>query len=126
MTHTRILVASMALVLLIVGFVSVLNQPLKATISFEEICKAKPWLCRGLTYPWWFSLEPGCRYCLPTFDIRDIITLPDNQSFSISVEHGLNSDTIKMDIPKALSAKILNESAVGFNPQPQPSGMQAN
>jgi hypothetical protein len=44
------------------------------------------------------------------FDFRDILTMPENQSYSVSVQHGPNSDTIKIEIPKALSNSILNQT----------------
>ena len=44
------------------------------------------------------------------FDLRDILTMPENQTYSISVQHGPNSDTIKIEIPKALSNSILNQT----------------
>jgi len=56
------------------------------------------------------------------FDLRDILTIPENQSYSISVRHGPISDTIMIEIPKALSSSILNQSnvnqtATGLGPQ---------
>jgi hypothetical protein len=51
----------------------------------------------------------GSQNILP-FDLRDILTMPENQTYSISVQHGPNSDTIKIEIPKALSNSILNQT----------------
>jgi hypothetical protein len=51
----------------------------------------------------------GSQNILP-FDLRDILTMPENQSYSVGVQHGPNSDTIKIEIPKALSNSILNQT----------------
>jgi hypothetical protein len=48
------------------------------------------------------------------FDLRDILNFPENASFSIGVRHGPISDTIMIEIPKALSSSILNQTATGF------------
>lgn len=48
------------------------------------------------------------------FDLRDILNFPENASFSIGVRHGPISDIIMIEIPKALSNSILNQTATGF------------
>jgi hypothetical protein len=48
------------------------------------------------------------------FDLRDILNLPENATYSIGVKHGPISDTIIIEIPKALSKLILNQTATMF------------
>jgi hypothetical protein len=68
---------------------------------------------RGVTGPLGGAVGPVGPNILP-FNLRDILTLPENQSYSISVQHGPNSDTIRIEIPKTLSSSILNQTATGF------------
>jgi hypothetical protein len=114
-----ILGASMASILVVVGLTNTLYQP--ANSSTFNICEERPWICEKLIQsekPWWWW--DGCLSCL-----EDILTIPENQSISVSVEHGPNSDTIMLEIPKALSSAMLNNSAVGFDPKPEPPGNQS-
>jgi hypothetical protein len=66
---------------------------------------------RGVTGPLGGAVGPVGPNILP-FNLRDILTLPENQSYSISVQHGPNSDTIMIEIPKVLSSSILNQTNV--------------
>jgi hypothetical protein len=120
MNH-KILYASLTSILVAVGLTNIPYQPANASTGpFIDICKVKPWICEGVTTPWWWIF--GCPGCPEGFDLRDILTLPENQSFSVSVQHGPISDTIMIEIPKALSSAMLNNSAVGFDPKPEPPG----
>jgi hypothetical protein len=44
------------------------------------------------------------------FDLRDILTMAENQSYSVSVRHGPTTDTITIEIPKSLSNSIVNHT----------------
>lgn len=113
-----ILSALMASLLIAVGATNILNQPVKGQTGID-ICKVAPEVCEGVQLKWWKWWE-DCPMCL--FDLGDILTIPENESFSISVQHGPSSDTIMIEIPEALSSAMLNKSAVGFDPKPEPPG----
>jgi hypothetical protein len=121
-THT-LLGVSLALMLLAVGLTNIPTQLANASIELFDICKTAPEACEGVTLPWWWWIF--CPGCPEGFNLEDILTIPENQSFSISVRHGPTSDTIMMEIPKALSSSILNQST-GFDPQQQSPMVQSN
>jgi hypothetical protein len=119
-----VLYASLASILVAVGLTNVPMQPANATPDPADICRAFPQACE-LKVPirWWWWDDDDCLACL---DLSDLLKIPENQSLSISVRHGQDSDTIMIDIPKALSSAMLNNSASGFDPQQQPPMVQSN
>lgn len=78
-----------------------------------------------VTGPLGGAVSPMSPNILP-FDLRDILNLPENVTFSIGVEHGPNSDTIRIEIPKTLSSSILNQTATGFEIPKALSGLILN
>jgi hypothetical protein len=132
-----VLYASMASILVAAGLTNILYQHVSASIGTRDICTISPGLCKGLL-PWWSYLEvhpcvirpflcedpeiPGIPWPPGPIELGDILSIPENQSYSLSVRHGPTSDTIMIEIPKALSDAILNQSTTGFYSQPQPPG----
>jgi hypothetical protein len=129
----KALYASMASIFVAVGLTNILYQPANASIDIRDICTVSPALCRGIE-PRTIELDP----CIPRpwlcygvpkdmpfpgpVELRDILSIPENQSYSVSVRHGPVSDTIMIEIPKALSSSILNQTTTGFDPKPEPPG----
>jgi hypothetical protein len=127
-----VLYASMASILVAAGLINILLQPVSASIGMRDICTISPALCKGLL-PSPIELHPCVIHpeiceeipSIPWPDpikLGDILSIPENQSYSVSVRHGPTSDTIMIEIPRALSDAILNQSATGFYPQPQSPG----
>jgi hypothetical protein len=114
-----ILCAAMTSILVAVGLTNIPFQPASAQDDLLiNICKMHPEVCEGVTLPWWMWIFcPGCPEGL-NLGLKDILTIPDNQSFSVGVQHGPTSDTIMIEIPKALSSSILNQTASGPTPDP--------
>jgi hypothetical protein len=106
----------MASLIIAVGATNILNQPVKGQTNID-ICKLAPEVCEGVQLKWWKWWE-DCPMC-GLFDWEDLLTIPENQSFSVSVKHGPISDTIMIELPKALSGAMLNRSTT-LNPQPLP------
>jgi hypothetical protein len=130
-----VLYASMASILVAAGLTNILYQPVSASTDIRDICTVSPALCKGIAprpidiildecikRPWLCEEHPRDFPWPGPIELRDILSIPENQSYSVSVRHGPVSDTIMIEIPKALSSSILNQSTTGFDPQQQPSG----
>jgi hypothetical protein len=56
---------------------------------------------------------PPCETCLTNIlDLERILTIPENQSFRISVQHDNVKDTVIIEIPKALTSLQQNNSTI--------------
>jgi hypothetical protein len=136
----QILGVVVALFLIAAATTNGVNQPLKATPSslphpiitfcdrhpqvcvpvFVDFCEKHPEAC-VLFEEVIRKIEPEpCKMCpWENINWKDLITIPENQSLSLSVKHGPTSDTIMIEVPKALSSALMNSSVV--SPQPQPN-----
>jgi len=92
-------------------------QPAKADpnpcIQDPKSCVLVPadWL-KG-KFPW--PPPPDCPIC-GLINWAGILSLPDNQKFSVSVKHGPATDVVIIEIPKVLSGPLLQNMTAGNAP----------
>ena len=96
---------------------SVPTQPAQARPF--DICIQNPDEC--ILVPirlWHWPPDDGCLVC-GLLDWRNILTLPDNQAFTVSVRHGPQSDQVIFDIPKAFTEGFIGPNTKNTSAMPQ-------
>jgi hypothetical protein len=89
---------------------SVPSQPAQARPF--DICIQNPDDCILVPIKWWhWPPDDGCPMC-GLLNWKDILTIPDNQQFTVSVKHGDLSDTVIIDIPKALTEGFIGPNTL--------------
>ena len=62
-------------------------------------------------WPW--PPPPDCPMCGLIKDWKDVLSLPDNQPFIVTVKHGPQVDTVVIQVPKVLSGPLLQNMTIG-------------
>jgi hypothetical protein len=76
-------------------------------VPLKDPCIQNPDDCIYVPIDWWkgkFKV-PDLDDCIACnlLNLNNILSIPDNQSFNIRVQHGNLSDTVIIEIPKALT-----------------------
>lgn len=96
---------------------SVPSQPVQAQ---SDICIQNPDACILVPIRWLQGPpdDDDCPMC-GLLDWRNILTIPDNQAVTISVKRGAQSDTVIIDIPKALTEGFIGPNTLNTSAMPQ-------
>jgi hypothetical protein len=78
----------------------------------EDPCKQDPKNCILVPIDWFkgkwpWPPPPDCPMCGLIKDWKDVLSLPDNQPFIVTVKHGPQADTVVIQVPKELSGPLL-------------------
>ena len=84
----------------------------------EDPCKQDPKNCILVPIDWFkgkwpWPPPPDCPMCGLIKDWKDVLSLPDNQPFIVTVKHGPQVDTVVIQVPKVLSGPLLQNMTVG-------------